>query len=261
MIMDDTIEYLKQLNLSEIEAKLYLTLLENGPTSVRELAQIIEIKRTTAYFYIDQLVEKELILKLVRGSKKLVAANDPENLQTLVEEKLKHAKSVQQSFPDILSSLKNSLPQGNNTGDAEILYLKGKGNIKKIYAEAFKSSELRLYANLAEIATVFENEIVPFKDALENNKNLKIFEIVADNPNSVKQFELEETDKSGRYKYKFMPLKVGLNAAFILLYDNNVAIINMKDVVSSIVLHNSDYYTNSKKLFDFIWSILPDPER
>src|SRR5258708_38672740 len=107
---DQIIDYLKQLDLSDVEAKLYLMLLQTGPTTVRDLAQTVDIKRTTAYFYIDQLVEKGLIMKLVRGSKKLVAANEPGNLQHLVEKKVASAKTVQQSLPAILKVLNTSLP-------------------------------------------------------------------------------------------------------------------------------------------------------
>src|ERR1700744_3984765 len=103
--MDKIIDYLKQLDLSDVEAKLYLTLFQTGPASVRDLAATINIKRTTAYFYIDQLVEKGLIMKLVKGSKKLVAANDPENLKTLVEEKIKSANAVKEGFPEIIKIL------------------------------------------------------------------------------------------------------------------------------------------------------------
>src|ERR1700733_12437123 len=108
--MDNIVDYLKQLDLSDVEAKLYLTLLQTGPTSVRDLAQTIDIKRTTTYFYIDQLVDKGLIMKLVKGSKKLVAATEPKNLETLVEEKLATAKAVKQNFPNILKTLTTSLP-------------------------------------------------------------------------------------------------------------------------------------------------------
>ena len=150
--MDNIVDYLKQLDLSEVEAKLYLTLLQTGPTSVRDLAQTIDIKRTTTYFYIDQLVEKGLIMKLVKGSKKIVAANEPENLKTLVEAKTASAKAVQQGFPEILKSLNNSTPKENNTTDAEIKYYKGKNGVKKIYEDALSSKELRSYVNIEEIA-------------------------------------------------------------------------------------------------------------
>jgi len=67
--MEKILEYLEQLDLSEIEAKLYLTLLETGPTSVRDIAAAIGIKRTTAYLYVDQLAEKGLITKMVHSSR------------------------------------------------------------------------------------------------------------------------------------------------------------------------------------------------
>ena len=116
--MENIVDYLKQLDLSDVEAKLYLTLLQKLDLQLQvsvDLAQTIDIKRTTAYFYIDQLVNKGLIMKVVKGSKKLVAANEPKNLQHLVEEKLEAAKTVKEGFPDILKMLTTSLPQENNS--------------------------------------------------------------------------------------------------------------------------------------------------
>src|SRR6185437_6577010 len=167
--MDNIVDYLKQLNLSDAEAKLYLTLLKTGPASVRDLAQKVDIKRTTAYFYIDQLVEKGLIMKLVKGSKKLVAANEPENLKILVEEKLKQANEVQKGFPDILKALTTSLPKEDNNGDAEIKYYKGKNGVKKIYEEILQAKEVRSYVNIEEIAEVFPENFPLFDSALQKN--------------------------------------------------------------------------------------------
>jgi hypothetical protein len=45
------------------------------------------------------------------------------------------------------------------------------------------------------------------------------------------------------------------------IYDNKVAIFNVKQEISGIVLHNTDYYNNSKKLFDFIWQLFPEASR
>ena len=92
--MDKIIDYLKQLELSDIEAKLYLALLKTGTTGVRELAKSIDIKRTTAYIYVDLLVEKGLVIKTVKGSRKQVSPIDPkEGLEELVNQLLEQAKS------------------------------------------------------------------------------------------------------------------------------------------------------------------------
>src|SRR5437868_4612764 len=175
--MDTIINYLKELDLSDAEAKIYLRLLQTGPTSVRELALTVDIKRTTAYFYIDQLVEKGLIMKLVRGSKKLVVASEPENLEQLVEEKLKNAKAVHEDFPSILHALTSSLPPEATNKDAEIKYYKGKNNVKKIYIEALNAKEIRSYVNSEDFKKVFPENYQLLDVAYKSNPQLKIFEI------------------------------------------------------------------------------------
>src|SRR5207248_2411729 len=63
------------------------------------------------------------------------------------------------------------------------------------------------------------------------------------------------TSNGGRYFYKFLPANIGLTSV-TLIYENNVAILNIKQEISGIILHNNDYFNNSKKLFDFLWSLL-----
>ena len=263
--MEKIIEYLKQLELSELEAKLYLTLLQTGPITVRDLAANVEVKRTTAYLYVDQLVEKGLVMKIAKGSKKLVAADDPKVLEQLVAEKVKHANEVEKNFQGILREIKTSLPEFKNIEDADIKYSKGKQALQRVYDDALKGKELRVYANLAELEKLFkENDFLleyqVYEKALEDNDQLTIHEIVADTPGSIENFSLDQTVETKRYFYKYMPADVGLSAPGILMYDNKVAIINAKDNFSIVVLNNSDYYYNSIKLFDFIWKVLPEPE-
>jgi HTH-type transcriptional regulator, sugar sensing transcriptional regulator len=252
--MDNIVDYLKQLDLSDVEAKLYLTLLKTGPASVRDLAQTVDIKRTTAYFYIDQLVEKGLIMKLVKGSKKLVAANDPENLQVLVEEKLKKAKEVQKGFPDILKALTTSLPKENNGTEAEIKYYKGKSGVKKIYEESLGGKELRSFVNVEEVLEAFPENAQLFNNAFDKNPEMIMYEI-AENSSEAKN-RIETSNKN--HIYKLLPKGMKLTAQDILIYENKVAIIHFRDQINAIVLHNADLYSNLKLLFDFIWKILPE---
>ena len=260
--MNKLIDYLEQLDLSEVEAKLYLTLLQTGPVSVRDLAVTTDMKRTTAYLYVDQLIEKGLAVKMVQSSKKLVAANPPDSIQHLIEKKVASAKEVETAFPSILKSIQTTLPEVKDTNEPEILYSKGKVALKRVYDEALKCKELRVYANLAELENLFKAndfllEYEVYDNALSNNKDLEIYEIVADTPGSIEKFKLNQTVETNRYHYKYMPADVGLTAPGILMYNNKVAIINGKENFSIVVLTNADYYINSIKLFDFIWKVLP----
>jgi sugar-specific transcriptional regulator TrmB len=250
------LEYLKKLDLTDIEAEFYLTLLNTGPISVRDLAQKTGIKRTTSYLYIDQLVEKGLAMKLVKNTKKQVAATQPDQIQYLIEKKLETTKSLQIGFPDILKSLKTIRPH-SDSGDAEIKYFKGAQSIQKIYHDALRSNELCLYGTLSELAPVLNDPNI-FDDAFKRNPKLKIYEIYGDSLENIQKFSYKAS--SARYFYKFMPPELELTAPGILHYDNKVAVINVKGNQSSVtVLHDKVYYDNSRKLFNFIWSMLPEP--
>lgn len=255
-------KYLEKLELTELEAKLYLALLESGPITVRDLARKTGIGRTTSYPYIDLLMDKGLIMKIVKGVHILVSVTPlEESLHQIIEKKAKKVNSIQNEFPEIIQTIKTFLPVGNDIEDAEITYYRGKQGVKKIYDDALSGKELHLYVNLRELARlILPNnlglDVDLFERSLKKNKDLKIFEIISDTPASVDDFTLDETSHDGRYLYKYMPTSVGLTAPGILLYDNKVAIINGGAKLTCIVLHNPVYYINTKKIFDYVWSTL-----
>jgi sugar-specific transcriptional regulator TrmB len=253
------IDYLEKLELSEIEAKLYATLLTSGAMTVRELARKTGIIRTSAYPHIDMLLEKELIIKIVKGSRTQVAVNAPvEKLQCLIEQKTQDLRTIKEDFPMVTKMIHDASLREDVVEQAEIRHYKGKFGVKKIYEEALQANELRAYAKLSENeeAKVFSNNIAIFTDAFERNPQLVVKELLYDSP-LAKEKAPELLAKNNRYFYKFMPSKLKLSSEDILIYDGTVAFINYKGNISSIVLKNIDNYRNAKELFDFIWEILP----
>ncbi len=254
---NNILEYLEQCELSEIEAKLYLALLETGPATIRDLAERINIKRTTGYFHIDLLIEKGLVMKLVKDSQKLVAVYPPEeSLKNLVERNLQKAEQLNKNFPDIIQTIQTTLPQFKDVSDAEIRYYKGKNGVKKIYEEALKSNELRSYVKIVDTGGIFSNNVDLFNNAFKQNPNLTVKEILYDSPLAKEQAP-QVLSKKNQYSYKFIPSDTKLSSEDILIYDGKVAIINYNSNISIIVLKSADYYRNSKELFDLIWEILP----
>lgn len=68
--MNRILLYLKRLGFSNIEARIYLTLLKAGTSTVKELSEKVNMNRTAIYPYINilmLLLRKELFLKLRRG--------------------------------------------------------------------------------------------------------------------------------------------------------------------------------------------------
>ncbi|HSW88971.1 MAG TPA: helix-turn-helix domain-containing protein [Candidatus Saccharimonadales bacterium] len=255
--MEKILKYLEQLDLSEIEAKLYLTLLQTGPNSVRDIANAIGIKRTTAYLYVDQLEAKGLLIKIVQKSHPLIEAVPPESsLEHLVKEKVENTQTIQSDFPTILQSIHSAYPSFIHTGDAEVKYYKGINNARKIYEESLNSQELRAYVKIKETEKLFPDNLPIFENAFKNNPRLKVWEIIYDSASTTKDAERVET-LSDKYFYKFMPGNLKLSSEDILIYDGKVAIINYRGEKTSVVLHSSDFYNNLKAIFDFTWNMIP----
>src|SRR5437588_8862117 len=254
---NNILEYLEQCELSEIEAKLYLALLETGPATIRDLAERINIKRTTGYFHIDLLIEKGLVMKLVKDSQKRVAVYPPEeSLKNLVERNLQKAEQLNKNFPDIIQTIQTTLPQLKDISEAEIRYYKGKNGVRKIYEEALKANELRSYVKIVDTGGIFPNNVDLFNNAFKRNPNLTIKEILYDSPLAKEQAP-QLLSKNNRYAYKFIPNDTKLSSEDTILYDGKVAIVNYSGDISSVILKSMDHYRNSIALFDFIWRTIP----
>lgn len=251
--------FLKQLDLSDVEVTLYNALLDNGPISVRDLAMLTNMKRTTAYFYIDQLSEKGLIVRLTRGTQKLVALSQPkESITTLVEQKSSQAKEIKTQLPGILKKIALNLPQTQTKFDADVKHFKGIINARKIYKEALAGDELHSYIRIDKTDPLFPNNASVFSDAFEKNPKLKVWEIVYDREDSAGPSK-ESRSRKGRYFYKYMPKSQKLSSEDILIYDGKVAIINYRGGKTSIVLESQDLHNNFKDIFTFLWNVLPEP--
>lgn len=257
--MERILDFLNRLDVSETEAKLYLSLLETGPISVRELAQRIGLKRTTAYLYIDNLMAKGLITKDVVSSRTQISPIQPtEGLTELVKKTTDAAKEAETKLHEIVDEIRNSLHMSKETDQFEVKSYKGINGLKTVYEEALKANEFRSYVKIVE-DDLFADNIGMFDKAFKNNPNLHVKELLYKTSNAGKEAELLHARHS-RYTYKYMPEDMKLTSEDILIFDGKVALIHGKDrqSVNSVILNSTEYYKNSVEFFDFIWKMLPE---
>jgi len=258
--MSKIIDYLQQLDLSDMEAKFYLKLLETGPISVSELAHAMNTQRPSVYLYIDPLIAKGLVTRHVLGTKKQVAPTQPENLEALIDKKFTTAKFLKDSFPAILQEIKDEFPSFKESDNVEVKYYKGVNNARKIYEEALQANEVRAYARIDPVERLYPDNAAVFEEGFRTNKKLKWWEFIYGSDSAIEVSE-QVVSNTDRYFYKFMPKYLKLSSEDILIYDNKVAIINYRGGKTSVVLQSIDFYNNLKELFDFMWDVLAHPEK
>ena len=249
-------DFLEQLGLNKVEAEIYYGLLNHGPSTVKHLAEHTGLNRVTTHFQINNLINKGLVIQIKKDARRQIVAEPPERLAYLIEQKEKGIKQLRDDFPDFIKSIQPAIPVSNTKDEeVEVKFYKGKQGCQLIYEDVLQAKELRTYVNSKEIARVFPDNIRLFIDAQNKRKDLTMWEIM--NKSSVTGKYAEGMD-STRYYYKYTPETIDLSVIDYMIYDGKVAIINIREIPTGMIIINRDYYENAKAIFEFVWKMLPD---
>ena len=96
---------LQSIGLSKAEAKIYLSLLKSGPTSIRLMAAATKVNRGTVYESIKNLVKIGLVSVRAVGSRSKYSAESPDKIQQLINEKQKELKTVERQASSLMPDL------------------------------------------------------------------------------------------------------------------------------------------------------------
>jgi HTH-type transcriptional regulator, sugar sensing transcriptional regulator len=130
---------LQQIGLPEKQARIYMACLELGECSIKEIAKKAEVKRTTIYDIIDDMIATGFIRTTMQGKKKRFLAAEPSELESIIK---KREALLAQILPQL-----NSL---NNGGGAKpkVWFYEGKDGLKDVYADTLKyGGELLSFAS------------------------------------------------------------------------------------------------------------------
>ncbi len=126
------IQVLQELGLTENEAKIYLFLLEKGPSTITEIINKLPIHRVNVYDILKRLGEKGLVSYIIEGKHKYFAATDPSYFLKILKEKEDLFNKI---LPDLESKKNSSIHKH------EIRVFQGKSGIKAIMEDMLKEKQ------------------------------------------------------------------------------------------------------------------------
>jgi sugar-specific transcriptional regulator TrmB len=121
---------INNLNFSEKKALIYLTLLELGEAVVVDIAKKANLKRTTVYNILPELIQEGFVKTTKKNKTKYFFVEDPKQLKVDAEERLNNIEKI---VPE-LQSLQSVLPY-----NPKITFLEGMGGMKDLYEDIIKS--------------------------------------------------------------------------------------------------------------------------
>jgi HTH-type transcriptional regulator, sugar sensing transcriptional regulator len=123
---------LKNIGLSEGEAKVYLSLITLGSTFTGELTKKAGINRTNVYDALERLMERGLVSFVIRDGKKYFSPAAPCRLKELLEEKQKLLDAE-------LTSLEKEFNSSKVDDQATVYY--GRKGLKSVLEEVLRENK------------------------------------------------------------------------------------------------------------------------
>lgn len=240
---------LKNIGLTDNEAKVYLAMLELGPSSVLEIAAKAGINRPTAYFQIEVLKKMGLVSTTEKGSKQVFVAESPEQLEFIISRESKVLEHKKLELSKVLPELKTLF---NLADDKPLIrYFEGREGLIRMQDEFLKCKEKEIYAisSLDDVLKVFPDH----PDSYSPRRVQKKIHSKLIYTTSRGAF-LKEKDKKMLRESKFVsPSKLPFSSD-ITIYDDKVAIAALKGTISGTIIQHKEIANSFKGLFRMSWS-------
>lgn len=234
---------LEELGLNEKEAKVYLGALSLGPTTVFKISQTAEIKRTTVYSILESLKKQGLIRIEIKGFKKLYAAENPEKLESMINNR---RELLNKTLPEF-AALYNL--QG---GGSLIKYYEGWQASKAVFLELLKEVKPHDdYLVITDQQKWYELDPKFFQKFIEKRAklNLKIHLLFQDS--KIARYH-KKLQKNFNEKIKILPKRTDLTTNLIIL-PHKVVIHQLISPYIAIVIENKSVVKMCREMFEIIW--------
>ncbi|MFA5966999.1 MAG: helix-turn-helix domain-containing protein [Patescibacteria group bacterium] len=242
---------LQQLGLNEKEAKVYLSALEFGPTTVAKLAQKSGVKRTSIYEFLADMVARGLIVATVVGKRTLYDGIDPEGLNILID---RQQKIIKELTPELLLLTKQS-PQ-----KPKIRFYEGVEGSKYVFNDTLNQpdgAEILFIGTWAGTFDVVPQTFVNQYIIQRKKKHIKVRSIVPYDKDAVegKKKDAEELRETIIVPESKLPIKTKIN-----IYGNKIAILSFGDEKISLIIESQQISDTLKAIFNLLWENLKQPK-
>jgi len=225
-------EILQKLGLTDNEARVYLALLELGPSLAGQISRKTGIHRRNVYDITERLIKKGLIGYIIKNNRRLFEAVNPERLKEVLREQ---QQELEESMPNLTLLYKKTKEK------QETNFYKGIEGLKTIFQDQLETKEILI---LGASSSAFE--ILPFyfkwydKDRVKRKIKVRIIA----NKDFNKKIPLADI--------RYLPEKYA-NPLAINIYGDKVAIILWKKPPLAIVIKEQEIAESYRKYFELMW--------
>ena len=225
---------LREVGLTENESKVYVALLELGPSLAGQISRRTGLHRRTVYDVTEMLIKKGLIGYILRNNRRLFQASDPSRFLEMVKEKENILIPVVENLSKKYTKTKEK---------EETNFYKGKDGLKTVFEDQLKSKEILI---LGASPKAYEVLQFYFKWYDKTRKEKKIKARIIAQDRKIKRIPLA--------KIRYLPEKYA-NPVAVNIYRDKVAIIIWGKKPYARVIKSKEVSEGYKNYFELMWRI------
>jgi len=230
-------EQLRNAGLTENESKIYITLLNLGPSNAGLISRKSGLHRRVVYDTTEMLIQKGLIGYILQNNKRLFSASSPQRILKIIKEKQEAIDSVMSEMMLLYTKTKEK---------QETNFYKGKNGLKTVFEDQIETKEEIMILGASPLAYEILQFYFKWFDKRRVANKIKT-KIIFNKTNKKLKLPLSEI--------RYLPKKYSSPLA-INIYGDKVAIILWsKENPLAIVIKNQEISEGYKKHFELMWRI------
>lgn len=236
-------ELLKELGLADSDIKVYLFLIDNGPSIAGEIAKKTGIHRRNTYDALERLIQKGFISYIKDNNITQFEANNPE----LILEKLNtRVKEWTETIPKIKEKIKSWETK------KETLFYRGINGIKNVFFDQIKENkEILVLATNTDVNLTLKY-FFPKYQLLRKENNIKTRMIF--DTNFKKTNDAKKINEIPLSKIKYLS-NYNSTKTSTYVYGDNVATIKWTKEPFAILIRDKEIAKSKKEIFELLWNL------
>lgn len=237
--MQNIQQILIETGLNELEANVYLAVLELGESTVLPIAKKAGVKRTYCYDILSSLANKGLVSYVQKNNRRRYQALDPKKMRVLLKSRF---ENFQEALPQLASLYKTS-------GKPKVSFYEGKNGIISIYEQLRNTNKVDSISSPAHIESSLGDWWKNFSTKILLAKKLTIRELI---PFGNTKAYYHSFFKKPYHQLRFIPKGINLTTD-MMLFENKLALISYGANLHAVVIEDSSIVDTQRALFEIIW--------
>jgi len=225
--------------LTKVETRVYLTLLEQGPSLAGEISQKSGIHRRTVYDLLERLIQKGLVRYIKKNNRRSYECVHPKRFLELAKEQEENLRAL---MPELL------LRYGEAKTAGETVFYRGALGIKTIFEDQLSVAQPVYVLSASPQMREALKHYLPHYTRERIRKKIKLFLLYDE------QFrtEVQKRERDKFVETRYLPRGFG-SAAATNVYGDTVAIILWQPEPMAIVIKQKEIAEGYRKVFELLW--------